>query len=358
MSKTIIKKVRKENPFIMLDKTCVNTTELSWSAKGLHTYIMGLPDDWNIYLEEVSKHSRDTYETTIKTMDELILFGFAKRERKRNDKGQLGAYEYLVFEEPIYVDDDTVVGILNKSIYKKNKSVCGLNKSHYITNLKVEKFERTNDQPTLEIPKQENPAQENPKLINNNQLNNDLSKYVFDDDEQIQSEVKYRLEIYKDATSRRINQGVKKLIHNSMILSSQLFEELAYKSSDKNDPFNYLKTCIENCINDNELSLEDYKKDRVSNDKDFKNKNIENKIPPVKTRFHNINQTFNKYSPDELERILKESQKCKFESIDHNYKKTKFHNFDETFTNYNSEELNDIINKSQEAKFGKSLCCR
>ena len=35
-------------------------------------------------------------------------------------------------------------------------------------------------------------------------------------------------------------------------------------------------------------------------------------IPTVKTRFHNINQTFNKYSPDELEKILQESQKDKF----------------------------------------------
>jgi Cdc6-like AAA superfamily ATPase len=35
-------------------------------------------------------------------------------------------------------------------------------------------------------------------------------------------------------------------------------------------------------------------------------------IPRVKTRFHNINQTFDKYDPDELEKILKESQKGKF----------------------------------------------
>lgn len=35
-------------------------------------------------------------------------------------------------------------------------------------------------------------------------------------------------------------------------------------------------------------------------------------IPRVNTRFHNINQTFDKYDPDELEKILKESQKGKF----------------------------------------------
>lgn len=37
-------------------------------------------------------------------------------------------------------------------------------------------------------------------------------------------------------------------------------------------------------------------------------------IPQVKTRFHNnCNQTFTKYTPDELERLLQESQKGKFQ---------------------------------------------
>ena len=44
----IIRRIKKENPFIMLDKTCINDNRLSWKAKGLHTYIMGLPDDWKI----------------------------------------------------------------------------------------------------------------------------------------------------------------------------------------------------------------------------------------------------------------------------------------------------------------------
>ncbi|RIZ58421.1 hypothetical protein CHH45_11385 [Paraclostridium bifermentans] len=37
-----------------------------------------------------------------------------------------------------------------------------------------------------------------------------------------------------------------------------------------------------------------------------------NFIPSVKTRFHNINQSFKKYAPEQLEKILQESQKGKF----------------------------------------------
>ena len=41
-------------------------------------------------------------------------------------------------------------------------------------------------------------------------------------------------------------------------------------------------------------------------------KNTKSSEPTVKTRFHNINQTFTKYTPEELEKMLQESQKNKF----------------------------------------------
>ena len=46
-----------------------------------------------------------------------------------------------------------------------------------------------------------------------------------------------------------------------------------------------------------------------------------NNDPKFKTRFHNINERYNEYEPDELERLLIESQKDKFEtsSIHKNY---------------------------------------
>lgn len=78
--------------------------------------------------------------------------------------------------------------------------------------------------------------------------------------------------------------------------------------------------------------------------------------PKVNTRFHNINQTFKKYSPEELERMLLENQKEKFDKTKQdNYKKTGFHNFEETFTQYSEDELESIVAKSQEEKFGKSF---
>ena len=70
-----------------------------------------------------------------------------------------------------------------------------------------------------------------------------------------------------------------------------------------------------NVKNLDELKLfeEEYKKKKTEEKKsNSASNNNKSSIPTVKTRFHNINKTFNKYSPDELEKILQESQRDKF----------------------------------------------
>lgn len=54
--------------------------------------------------------------------------------------------------------------------------------------------------------------------------------------------------------------------------------------------------------------------------KDFNSGKYSSDVPKIKTRFHNIGQTFDDYDPSELERLLKESQKDKFNSSTDNKK--------------------------------------
>lgn len=66
-------------------------------------------------------------------------------------------------------------------------------------------------------------------------------------------------------------------------------------------------------LDDLKLYEEEYNKKKAEEKKSSStNTNKKGSVPTVKTRFHNINQTFNKYSPDELEKILQESQRDKF----------------------------------------------
>lgn len=94
---------------------------------------------------------------------------------------------------------------------------------------------------------------------------------------------------------------------------------------------------------------------RVYEDLLFTSKQNNNRNSERKTKFHNINQTYSKYAPDELEKLLQENQKSKFSkpvSIGEEvYKKTGFHNFDETFTQYTPEEFDSMVDRAQAIKW-------
>ena len=87
---------------------------------------------------------------------------------------------------------------------------------------------------------------------------------------------------FKDST-------YKKLLQEAILVTLEKDNEEKIKVKS----YNYFKKTLENKIND------------IQNKK--------NKPKSVNTRFHNINQSFNKYNAEELERMLIESQKSKFE---------------------------------------------
>ncbi|WP_270519932.1 replication initiation protein [Paraclostridium sordellii] len=82
----------------------------------------------------------------------------------------------------------------------------------------------------------------------------------------------------------------KKLLQESILVTLEKDDEEKIKVKS----YNYFKKTLENKINDIQT-----KKDKSKS---------------VNTRFHNINQNFNKYNAEELEQMLIESQKSKFET--------------------------------------------
>ncbi len=83
-----------------------------------------------------------------------------------------------------------------------------------------------------------------------------------------------------------------------------------------NPSISYINGIIEKWYNNNIKTLDDIKilddSFKKKSENNQKTKKVTTSQPTVKTRFHNINQTFTKYSPEELEKILQESQKNKF----------------------------------------------
>ncbi|MGL5695263.1 MAG: DnaD domain protein [Peptostreptococcaceae bacterium] len=93
--------------------------------------------------------------------------------------------------------------------------------------------------------------------------------------------------------------------------------EACSKSKNVSKPsVSYINGIIEKWKKKNVNNLDDIKKldeeYKVKTENTSTPKSTTKSIPQTKTRYHNINQTFANYSPDELEKLLQESQKGKF----------------------------------------------
>ncbi|KQS19234.1 hypothetical protein ASF99_04935 [Exiguobacterium sp. Leaf187] len=94
-------RIKKEDNYVVLDKTLLNDKTLSWKAKGLHSYLMGLPDDWKVREVDLIKRSKDGKESTRSAIKELTDAGYIKRIAVR-EKGKFKAWEFVVHEHPVF----------------------------------------------------------------------------------------------------------------------------------------------------------------------------------------------------------------------------------------------------------------
>ncbi len=62
---------------------------LSLKALGLHTYLMSLPDDWNISSDRVVEHRLEGRDSVRAAMKELEEHGLLSREQTRSSSGQI-----------------------------------------------------------------------------------------------------------------------------------------------------------------------------------------------------------------------------------------------------------------------------
>ena len=97
----IIRTNKDHNPFVMLDKTALNDSNLSWKAKGLHAFMMSKPDHWTFYMENLEKASKDGRESLRSAFKELQKHGYVIRKPHQNNQGKLDGWETIVNEKPV-----------------------------------------------------------------------------------------------------------------------------------------------------------------------------------------------------------------------------------------------------------------
>ena len=90
---------RIPSQFATINKTFIYDSELSFKAKGIMTYLLSRPDDWEIYTTEIEKHAQDKKDSVASGIKELVEKGYIERKQKRSG-GKFGGYDYSVYEKP------------------------------------------------------------------------------------------------------------------------------------------------------------------------------------------------------------------------------------------------------------------
>lgn len=68
----IVRRVKKIKNFTIIDNAYLNDVRLSFKAKGIMTYLLSLPDDWVVHIDQIVVKSKDGIASFRSYIDELI----------------------------------------------------------------------------------------------------------------------------------------------------------------------------------------------------------------------------------------------------------------------------------------------
>ena len=225
----IVKKIKRENPYIQIDKTGIDDNRLSWGASGLLTYLIGRPKDWRINLNHLSTvKDKDKKDKTRGYLNELREFEYCHYFEVRKS-GKIIENFYLIFEVPTKYEE-----ILENFIeVPENCTV------HYkeISKQKKEKeskktIENKGVSPQLEKPISATPTSVNPTLLikeytKERDINNRTTKKKKKNDLEKEKKISSSYDFLDKDIFNLLNNATKKNIRkNIKNLTEEKFTEI------------------------------------------------------------------------------------------------------------------------------------
>ena len=92
-------RVEKNKGFTVMSNYHLRDKNLSLKAKGLLSYMLSLPEDWDYSIDGLVSNLKEKEKAIKSTLEELKENGYLVINKLRNEKG-LFEYEYLIYEEP------------------------------------------------------------------------------------------------------------------------------------------------------------------------------------------------------------------------------------------------------------------
>lgn len=258
--------------FTTVPNTILNDKRLSFKSIGVYVQILQYRNTGShkVYLKSLSNYRSDKKTAVSSALKELETCGYISKEYIRNEKGQMQGMKYIVRINPI----DKPIG-------------------------------NTTNEPNSENLTSDNPTSDNTLLKRKYIKKENVVKKENKDDDEAKL-----IELYKSfKLEKRIMPHTTKLLKANKHISLEVFEQIFINATSKDNIYRYLQEVIKDLNNNKITSLADFTKHIESR----KNSNKRNTSPKKRTTAHNINQTFEKYNSDELEKMLLENQKGKFQ---------------------------------------------
>lgn len=91
-------RVQKNSNYSIISNVHLQDETLSWKAKGILSYLLSKPDNWQVYIAHLKNQSTDGRDATASGIRELINAGYLSRDYTRNEAGQMTGRSYVVYE--------------------------------------------------------------------------------------------------------------------------------------------------------------------------------------------------------------------------------------------------------------------
>lgn len=94
----MIFRAKQKNNFTIIPNKTINDEKLSLRSRGLLTYLLSKPDNWNVSLVHLSTVCNEGKSAIRASLNELIEHGYIKRGQLRDDTGRMTGYQYDVYD--------------------------------------------------------------------------------------------------------------------------------------------------------------------------------------------------------------------------------------------------------------------
>lgn len=93
-------RVEKTQDYITMSNRHFKNKNLSLKAKGLLSLMLSLPEEWDYTLKGLAHINKEGVDAVRTAVIELENEGYIVRKQIRNENGQMGASEYIIYESP------------------------------------------------------------------------------------------------------------------------------------------------------------------------------------------------------------------------------------------------------------------